>query len=435
MSASVERRPVIGFLLNSLFDGYEDAIWRGVVRAAEELDADLVAVLGGALGEPAHQISAFDLLGERNVDGVVVVSPAVGFLCGPAGIAALLRRLGRVPAVSISERLEGFPSITVDNAPGASRVVEHLAAVHHRRRIAFVRGPDSSTEAQVRYQAYRDALARVGLPFDPSLVVAGDHWAASGIHAVRTLLDERKVSMDALVSSNDLMAVTAMEELRRRGLDVPTDLAVTGFDDIADAASTAPPLTTARQPLYEMGAEAVRRVLALIRGETVALELALPAQLVVRQSCGCPGLESGLVSRWEAEEAGPGPEGAASPESLAAGVEADFPELKDRLGLPSWAADLVAALPPRPAGATTALSSWPWSGSSPADWSCSPSRPPGSACSGLSSPGRARGRSRRTPSAWPRSSRRPTPCWPPWPAPPSGRTGCGRTWRCACSSG
>jgi DNA-binding LacI/PurR family transcriptional regulator/signal transduction histidine kinase len=337
------RRPVIGLLLNTLFDGYEEAIWRGVLRAAEELDVDVLGFLGGALGEALHQSFIYDLVHEGNVDGVVVISPAVGFHCGPAGIAALLERLG-LPAVSISERVPGVPSVLLDNRTSMDRVVEHLVTVHGRRRIAFLRGPPSSTEGEVRFQAYRDTLARLEVPFDPALVVEGDHWPASGIHGVRTLLDERRASFDALASSNDLMAIAAMDELRRRGLRVPGDVAVTGFDDVVDASSTTPRLTTAHQPLHEMAREAIRRVLARIRGEPVGAEVELPAQLQLRQSCGCSSLE-------EEGEVGPVPGAeAASPEALAADLTAAFPEFGARLGVPGWAAELVAALAPPSGG-------------------------------------------------------------------------------------
>jgi DNA-binding LacI/PurR family transcriptional regulator/signal transduction histidine kinase len=339
MTMPRDRRLVIGLLLNTLFDGYEEVIWRGAIRAAEEFDIDLLGFLGGALGEPAGRSSLFGLVQPGNVDGVVVISPAVGFLCGPAGVKDLIDRLIPVPVVSISERVPGVPSITVDNRMGMSRVVEHLATVHHRKRIAFVRGPASSSEAEVRYQAFRDGLARLGLPFDPALLVEGDHWPASGVRAVRTLLDERRMSPDALISSNDLMAIAAMEELRRRGLDVPADVAVAGFDDILDAVSTTPPLTTARQPLHEIAREAIRTVLAVIRGEPVNPDVELPVHLLVRQSCGCPGLGDGLLVQEVAAE------GVASAETLAAGLEAKFPELGVRLGAPTWAAELAAALP------------------------------------------------------------------------------------------
>jgi DNA-binding LacI/PurR family transcriptional regulator len=345
MPVPPDRRLVIGLLLNTLFDGYEEVLWRGAIRAAEEFDVDLLGFLGGALGEPLGRSSLFGLVQPGTVDGVVVISPAVGFLCGPAGVRTLIDRLRSVPVVSISEQVPGVPSIMVDNRTGMSRVLEHLATVHHRKRIAFVRGPASSSEAEVRYQAFREGLARVGLPFDPELVVDGDHWPASGVRAVRTLLEERRVSLDALISSNDLMAIAALEELQRRGLDVPADVAVAGFDDIIDAVSTTPPLTTARQPLYEIAREAFRIVLALIRGEPVNAETELPVHLLVRQSCGCPGLRGGLlVPELTAAD------GVVSPESLAAGLEAEFPELGARLGVSSWAAELAAALP-EPLGA------------------------------------------------------------------------------------
>ncbi len=181
-------------------------------------------------------------------------------------------------------------SIAVDGAAGMRAVVSHLVQTHGRRRIAFVRGPETSEEAQERYAAYCAALEEHGIALDPRLVVGGTWFRDSGAMAVRELLDNRGLgtkAVDAIVSANDYMAFGAMDELRHRGIDVPGDVAVTGFDDLDASRSVAPPLTTVRQPVEALGREGLRRLVGLMNGADEPLTSHMHAELAERRSCGC----------------------------------------------------------------------------------------------------------------------------------------------------
>jgi sigma-B regulation protein RsbU (phosphoserine phosphatase) len=334
MALPAGRRPVLGLLVNTFFDGYEEAIWRSVVNAAEEFDVDLLYFLLGAPASPETD-DLFDLVHPDNVDGVIAVAGSLTWAIGPALVAARIGRLGELPVVSLSEQV-GRSRIAVDNAGGILQLVDHLAREHGRRRIGFLAGPANVADAAARLEGYREGLARAGLPFDPGLVLEGDFTRPSVPQAFRKL-DEHPAHLDALVAANDSMALVALEELRRRGLTVPGDVAVCGFDDIADSASVDTPLTTIRQPLREMAHEAVRQVLALIRGESVPANTIFPARLVVRQTCGCARLGGRVPSIGQAVDP-------ADARSLAAALEREFAEFGRRIGVASWAADLSGAL-------------------------------------------------------------------------------------------
>ena len=333
MSAPAQR-PTIGLLLNSLFDGFEETIWTSVVDSAAEFDANLVCFLGGAMGARSPSIDIVELIDRRNVEGLVVVSGSVGWISGTEHVAERVRREIGIPAVSLSERAGQVPTLLVDNAAGISAVVEHLVRGHGRRRVAFVGGPPANSDAAARLGAYQAALTRLGLPHDPRLVLEGDFGRDSGFRAARQLLASG-LAFDALVGANDAMALAALEELQRSGRTVPGDVAVAGFDDIIDAPSIG--LTTVRQPLREMSREAVRTVLAQIRGAPVPAEAFFPARLVVRRTCGCA--TANAVTWFPA----PASELAAGPAPLAAELERQFPDLGARVGLPAWAAELAAA--------------------------------------------------------------------------------------------
>jgi signal transduction histidine kinase len=175
----------------------------------------------------------------------------------------------------------------VDNQAGIRQAVSHLIGIHGHRQIAFVRGPAGHPEAEERYQGYVEELAHHNLPVDPSLVAPGDFVYSSGQEAVRILVDERKVSFDAIVVSNDESALGVLSGLQERGLRVPQDVALIGFDDIDEARFSTPPLTTVRQPLYEQGRRAAETLLDHLSGKAIPEQVALPPRLIIRESCGC----------------------------------------------------------------------------------------------------------------------------------------------------
>jgi serine phosphatase RsbU (regulator of sigma subunit) len=144
-----------------------------------------------------------------------------------------------------------------------------------------------NAEAEHRYAIYRQVLEERGLPFDPKLVCDGTFEKSAGEAAVEVLVDERKVQFDGLAAANDYMALGAIPALQERDLQVPSDVAVVGFDDIEDARFSTPPLTTVRQPLFQQGEAALELVLAQLDGAEVAPQTTDATELVVRLSCGC----------------------------------------------------------------------------------------------------------------------------------------------------
>jgi DNA-binding LacI/PurR family transcriptional regulator len=185
--------------------------------------------------------------------------------------------------------VEGQPELSIgcDNVRGGDMATQHLLRLG-RRRIAFIGDiDDSSPEFRDRYLGHRCALAAAGLPADPSLQVgARDSTERCGAQALSELLT-RGVAFDAVFAASDLLAIGAIRALQERGLQVPRDVAVVGFDDMPMAALMVPALTTVLQDTKQAGEHLVRHLIAQLRGEPVR-NLMLPPRLVVRRSCGSP---------------------------------------------------------------------------------------------------------------------------------------------------
>lgn len=291
-------------LVDSLDDEHELSVVQGSLSAARELDARVVVVPGGAVAPPESPLSvnnfAFDLVGPGSVLGALVLSSALGNEIGPSKLAAWLTRFEGLPVCCMGVPIEGYASVRVDNAAGIRDVVSHLIEVHGKRNIGFIRGPQHSEEAEVRLAAYRAALEQHGITPDPRWIADGDYNRPSGTQAVRTLLDQRRVSvqaLDALVCANDYMALGALEELGRRGINVPEQIALSGFDDVASACESRPTLTTVRQPGSELGREGLKQLVLLTTGARQGGDRVLPVELKLRRSCGCSNLDVSLLER------------------------------------------------------------------------------------------------------------------------------------------
>lgn len=176
-----------------------------------------------------------------------------------------------------------FPYIDVDSQVGIQMATTHLIKEAHEH-IGLILPPAEMAFTNYRLQGYQAALENAGLPYNPTYIFYGDLVRGSGYTGANTLLDQHP-EITALVACNDLMALGAMSAIQHRGLQVGRDIAVTGFDDIPAAEYAHPPLTTVRQPIYEIGQRLVKMLLGLIDGQAAQeMHIVLQPELVIRAS-------------------------------------------------------------------------------------------------------------------------------------------------------
>jgi LacI family transcriptional regulator len=195
------------------------------------------------------------------------------------------RSLGS-PVVAVDPHTGGedVPTVDSDNRHGADMATEHLLQLGHRR-IGFVSGRDDLESARLRELGFRDALARHGVELDPALVRCGQYEEAAATDAAHQLL-ELPEPPTAVFAANDSSAIATMAVARSRGLSVPDQLSVIGFDDIPEGVMVEPALTTIHQPIQEMGERAIELLVQLLAGETPPVtHVTLRTHLVRRQSC------------------------------------------------------------------------------------------------------------------------------------------------------
>jgi DNA-binding LacI/PurR family transcriptional regulator len=174
----------------------------------------------------------------------------------------------------------------VDNQLGVRQLLSHLIQQHGCRRIAHLYGPKDHIDACQRMDTYRTVLAEFGLENDNRLVEGGGFSTEDGRRAVSRLL-LKGATFDAIFAADDETAAGALQELASAGIAVPEQVRVVGFDDLHLAESLTPPLTTVHSPIEEVAFTAAELVLRSVQGEAISDAKILPAELVLRRSCGC----------------------------------------------------------------------------------------------------------------------------------------------------
>jgi|GEM_PF-1389750 len=291
----MNRRARIGVFVNDLLSPYQIRLFNSVKHAANACGVRVIGFQGSFLVHPDQERrTAFDgsfvygLAGEESVDGLIIASGVLSSRAGSVAVRDLYRKT-RLPVVSVG-RLSGVVSIETGAQEALRALVEHLVVHHARRKIALIEGPTGNMDTIDRSRIVRETLDRLGVPLPESHVLPGDFLEASGATAIRVLFEHRGVApdeLDAVIASNDQMAVGAMHELTARGLRIPQDVSVVGFDDDDFARSAHPPLTTVSQPIELLGENALRAVISRLRGESVPERIVLEAEPVWRRSCGC----------------------------------------------------------------------------------------------------------------------------------------------------
>lgn len=287
-----QRRILI--LIDNIESDYQIEAISGVLRATRASNVNTVIVTGGWLAtdqSPTPRNFVYDLIPEATVDGILVMAGSLSNQCGVERFTTWLGRFGKVPIVCIGLDIAGYPSVFVDNGVGTYAAVSHLVEHHGRRKIGCFRGPLGSSEATQRYDAYARALQAHGLSVNANLTCMANVFGREDGHAgVATLFDERALTVadiDAIVCVNDDVALGAMEALARRGVALPEQIAIVGFDDAANARAANPPLTTVNQRVELQGYTAGRALVDMLETGTRAQSQRLDSVEVIRGSCGC----------------------------------------------------------------------------------------------------------------------------------------------------
>lgn len=270
-SLSLSHTGAIGVVLPNLHGEFFSEIVRGMDRKA--IEHGYLLLLSNMHAEAIEATAALKAMRGR-VDGLIVMAPHLDDVATaqalPAGTPAIL--------INTRKKIDGRPTIRLDNAAGARAVADHFLAIG-RKRIVHISGPIGNIDAEERAAAFREALAgRPGVSLER---VQGTFYEESGQALVRALIEDGH-EFDAIFAANDMMAIGALTALRDAGIAVPDQVAVAGFDDIPLAAHLG--LTTVRVRIAELGEEAIERLIATMKGRLDDREESHHPELVIRST-------------------------------------------------------------------------------------------------------------------------------------------------------
>ncbi len=268
----------------ALFEGEDesflfiDVINRGIEVGAQRRGFDLLI---SSVGFNDDNIAARIAALAGKADGLILHDR----MLSAVGIARLA---DMVPVVTLA----GSPTpaslnVRCDNESGIRALVRHLVIDHGYRSLGYVSGRADSPDNQTRSRAFETEAAATGAAIDTGPAWQGNYSAAGGASVVASLLDAGRRLPRAILCANDQTALGVIHALAQRGIRVPQDVAITGFDDVPVARHLHPPLTTIRQPMQELGAKAFDILYSRISAGGGKADTVLPVELVVRESCGC----------------------------------------------------------------------------------------------------------------------------------------------------
>lgn len=273
---------------------YQKDVLQAIFKEANELGYTVFCFANfGAYGDKVLYAE-----GERGImylpdltqlDGIIVGEDTFDVPGMGNEIYVYLKKNADCPVVYLRTAREGFYRVVMDEGEAIRNMTRHFTQIHGFRDVCFMTGAFDRLDARNRYQGYLDVMHEEGIEVTDHMVFFGDYWREKGKEAVDWFLQGRKPGNypQAIICSNDYMALSVCEELQHRGIRIPEDVCVSGYDDITESREYYPPLTTAKVPFKEMGKRAVRIIEEALQGEKPEPATTFVPEMCFRQSCGC----------------------------------------------------------------------------------------------------------------------------------------------------
>ncbi|MEM5946956.1 methyl-accepting chemotaxis protein [Spirochaetia bacterium 38H-sp] len=284
----------IAFIINTIEDDYQQNLWEGICNKAEELGVEAIAIPGGLINSTMHdndvRNTLYSILSNGKWDGAIVCSAVYATFAKPSIIFEILEKvigdISNFPIVNMGGKINVYPTIQIDNKRGLDKLVEHIIVKHGVRKIAHISGPLNNSEAIERKEIFQQVLRKHRIEIREEWIAEGTFERWSGRKAAEAIWSSPE-KPEAIVAANDLMALGAYDFFIEKRINIPSDLILTGFDDIVDAKLNAVPISTVRQPIYAEGEKALEMLYQWIKTGNKPDDLIFPAEVIYRNSCGC----------------------------------------------------------------------------------------------------------------------------------------------------
>ncbi|MBC8588955.1 LacI family DNA-binding transcriptional regulator [Paratissierella segnis] len=273
-SLRIKNTKTIGIIMPDVMNLFFSELARGVEDAAEKKGYSVI--LCNSDNKESKEEKYIQILQEKMVDGIILTA-------SENSVKRSLRRR-KIPMVLLDRDIstdEKVGRITVDNEEGTYNATK-LLIEKGCKNIGFISSNKTTKSSAQRLQGYENAILESKINFDKNKIFLQNYTIETGYKGTVSLLE--KTNIDGICCGNDLIAIGAIKALKERGIKVPQDVKVIGFDDISISKYMDPPLTTIRQPIYEMGEEAVGMLIDVINNKEMEMSKVLKTELIVRET-------------------------------------------------------------------------------------------------------------------------------------------------------
>ena len=299
----IEKTVNIAVIVSGIDEEYQNTILTGIQKFGNEKGINIFHFIsyGGILKSQTYDVGEFniyELVNYSKFDGVILLTNTIESPTIARRIIENVKEAG-IPAVSVDNNLKDFYCIGIDNYSAMEGMVEHIVCHHKLKRINYVSGPMDNPESALRLKAYTEVLGRNGIEIEEERIFHGLFRGEDGRTAVHKFLKSDLEFPEAIICANDAMALSAVIELEKAGINVPGDVLVTGFDSIYAAQNYSPKISSVTRPLKQSGYLACKIIYDHINGRKHERINILPTEYVFAESCGCTNKTIDDISKFK----------------------------------------------------------------------------------------------------------------------------------------
>lgn len=289
----INRRKSIAVFTCQVTEMYRRAFCEKINITARHLGYNVVYFnFMGLIGNRHHDYGDYeykliDVIPYSEFDGIIFDEEAFKIDGMVSRLVEQIKKKAHCPVVSVTSYMKDFYNVLFDDASGIELMAKHLYEEHGCRKIGFMSGPLSHHDAFIRYEAFKKVMTELGLPEEGSGIVEGDFWYHRGEKAADFFLSPERERPEAIICANDYMALALIAELKNRGISVPDDIMVTGFDGTDEGQKAIPRLTTVDKQRDRIAEAAVQLIDKICSGEEVSGSVMITARIIPGDTCGC----------------------------------------------------------------------------------------------------------------------------------------------------
>lgn len=281
----------VAFFIGEVYMDFQSSVYKGVCDTAKKLGirVDVFSNFG------VLSANYLQTMGEQNIinlpklslyDGIILAPDTLNIRDMMLDTLEKIKKESKCPMVCIRKEVEGYYNVLLDNVEMMESIVDHFIEEHGCKHICYMSGTPTMKDAQERLEGYRASMAKHGLEVTDNMIFHGNYWYGPEKDAINQFYLEKE-KPDAIVCANDFMALAILQELNRRGIKVPEEVKVSGFDKVMEGQYCTPRLSTVETPGEEMGVAALELLAKVMNGEDAPLKVYCKAKPCRNESCGC----------------------------------------------------------------------------------------------------------------------------------------------------